>query len=134
MPILFVDDDDRRFKKFQSNMIGWVVERAKTAASAVSCLEGREYDGVFLDYDLDEEHLGYNGYGHDITAWIAAHPERFQKTLFVIHTLNREGRGRMFDDLTAKGLQVQIEPFVWDSVPSYLLTRMSEFQAGREKS
>ncbi len=110
-----MDDDDKRFKSFQLNMIGANVERAKVPNEAIDMLYAARYDAIFLDFDLDEEHTGVNGYGTDITKWIKdnAANEWLQSAIYLIHSLNKTGSLKMQAELAEAGLKGILVPFAW---------------------
>lgn len=117
--ILVCEDDDNRFRYFQRALIGSSLNRAKTPAEAIQHLKDLRYDVVFLDYDYDDDHSGRSGFGNNITKYILDNSSYFgdiAKTLFVVHSSNKEGRWLMSDDLIEAGQEfIMMRPMEWKS-------------------
>ena len=56
MRILLLEDSQERVKWFVKQLIGNVIDFAYTSDQANKFLLENEYDVIFLDHDLDEEH------------------------------------------------------------------------------
>ena len=110
----------RRARTFLANMVGTNVIGATNPKDAINSLSGPlPFDAIFLDYDMDEEHTGKNGFGTDVTDWITSNQEtadRFRETIFVIHSLNKHGSQLMYDSLNGWALSVIKEPFAWNTM------------------
>lgn len=122
--VLVCDDDDNRIKYFNRGLIGARVDRASTPNEAARFLlnnmqpAGDGYDAVFLDYDYDEEHTGKNGHGTDISTFILSRKIQFgcaeRKTVFIIHSCNKQGRVLMMNDIIESDLPfIMMEPLEW---------------------
>ena len=95
MRIFFLDDNHNRYKVFASNCIGHTIDYAQTAEQALRMLATNEYDIIFLDHDLNEEH--YTGdYSLAPTGFTVAKQMREFNHLHgakvVVHSLNSDGR------------------------------------------
>ena len=106
---------------FKQVLIGCDVDWAWTADKAIEYLEKNEYDAIFLDHDLCDEHYTYLFEGRELSPeilettgrkvanWLRDHPEKSPKARIVIHTLNEAGRNYMSSCL--KGRSVDTVPF-----------------------
>lgn len=95
MRIFFLDDDYGRYKVFCQNCIGHSLDYAQTADQALKMLAENEYDIIFLDHDLNEEHY-VGDYTKMPTGFTVAKQMRDFKhlhgTQVVVHSLNPAGR------------------------------------------
>lgn len=132
MRVLFVDDSKNRTRQFTMNMIGAVIDTAENPRIAIDLLSKNKYDVVFLDYDMDEEHTGVNGYGHDITEYICREPKAYSDTLFVVHSLNKDGGKRMVQELGNGKLPTHWEPGIWPYISPLIVTNLVKRYLGKQ--
>jgi CheY-like chemotaxis protein len=114
--ILIVEDDvvrlswfDQCFSRHQRD----VTDRVQTATQ---WLAQREYDLIFLDHDLTEEHYfevmaddGLTGYV--VAEWLAENPQQQSAARIIIHSLNYPGSDRMLAVLLRSGRDALHIPF-----------------------
>jgi CheY-like chemotaxis protein len=115
MRILFLDDDANRFDLFRQLTIGCVVDWAKTADEAIELLKANNYDGAFLDHDLDDG--AYVGKpkektGQDVARWIAGNAT-LPPSSIIIHSLNQAGAKAMKEILADANIPSALFPFAW---------------------
>lgn len=95
MRILFLDDMKTRRDAFKQNAIGFTVDFAKNAQEAITFLNKNEYDVIYLDHDLEEEHYKSNEDHHEDGRFVARKmremPQHHGKVV-IIHSLNEDGR------------------------------------------
>lgn len=118
MRILFVDDAESRCKAFLPRAIGHTVDIAMDEGTAIKRLTANAYDAVLLDHDLSEHQYGEDleiG-GTTIAKFIAKEARRFQRTRFIIHSLNDPGARRMERIIRDAGLTVTRQPFAWQHI------------------
>lgn len=101
MRILFLDDDRRRHELFRE----WAqakgqmnVTHAYTADGAAEYMAENDYNLVFLDHDLADEHYGSGlgerpGDGTGLARWMVDHWRSSGRV--VVHSWNPDGAGRM---------------------------------------
>ncbi len=114
--ILIVEDDARRRSWFDKQFADCDRDMTDDVSVAVQLLLGRDYELIFLDHDLAEEHYdqemaddGLTGYA--VAAWLAEHPERQPNAQIIIHSLNYPGSERMRQCLQAAGRNAEYVPF-----------------------
>ena len=114
--ILLVEDDATRCSWFDNHFAGCELDTTADVAIAVHWLGQREYDLIFLDHDLAEEHYalemaddGLTGY--TVAAWLAEHPECQPEVPIIIHSLNFAGSNRMRNCLRNAGRSADHVPF-----------------------
>lgn len=124
MRILFLDDDSSRRDLFYEMAKRRYPEAAiymvKKAEEAITALQGRTFDHIYLDHDLADFHYMMpaasirEGTGMDVVRHIVdQHREkgRFGKTLFVVHSWNPDGGRLMHEALQEEGLKVVRKEF-----------------------
>ena len=116
--ILILDDDQDRlvaFKRILSRQ-GDDLTMVSTATDAISMLKLYVYPIVFLDYDLDLQQsldIKETGTGMDVVDWIVKNKAQFQRTHFIVHSLNPVYGPLMYTTLKTAGLQALLKPGVW---------------------
>lgn len=117
--VLFLDDDEQRHMIAKKNLIGTDLTQVYTAKEAIDKLQSSSYDVVFLDHDLADHH--YQNYdssdeqtGQEVAKFIANHRNTHKNTVFVLHSLNPNGRAAMKNIL--KDCHVIEKPFAWQIV------------------
>jgi hypothetical protein len=106
MKILFLDDEEYRHVLFDRNSIGHQVKHVYNAEDCVNELLINEFDAVFLDHDLSLE--SQNTLPDEDEAldgrWVCRQLigdklllDRYINKRFILHSLNDEARGLMFD-------------------------------------
>jgi len=121
MNILFLDDSVYRYDTFMKYTEGHRVCWAKTASEALDLLEEMNFDQIWLDHDLSEEH--YSGVvdentGRRVVQYIIAATERFSNAAIILHSLNPVGAETMYIDLMASALlgrNIYLLPFAWQN-------------------
>lgn len=115
--MLFLDDLHDRFSQFSENWHGHDLTHVTNAADCIQRLQSEAFDLVMLDHDLSDEHYikqcTDETTGSYVAQYIAARPRRFQRTQFVVHSLNHAGRNRMVIALSSAGLRVHDVPWGW---------------------
>lgn len=113
MKILFIDDQQRRFREFRPNAFRHSISLEQTATDAILALNSSP-DVIFLDYDLSEdpEVLESPHYrdGEAIAHEIAS---RNFAGIVVIHSLNSEGSEKIRAVLDAAGIPCIARPWAW---------------------
>lgn len=116
MRILILEDDNERLKWFRSVTIGCVVDSTKDVETAKQWIDERDYDQIFLDHDLSDEHYavwqqGTDKYdattGYAVAKHIAENPSRSPKAKIVVHSMNPTGGKRMADKMAETRSDVQ---------------------------
>lgn len=98
MRILFLDDMKSRRDVFQQKAIGCVVDFAITAQEAIDLLKKNEYDVIYLDHDLEEEHYHVTKDDHEDGRFVARHLKDMTQhhgKIVVVHSLNPAGRANI---------------------------------------
>src|ERR1700682_5293871 len=114
--VLVVEDDDVRRSWFERQFAQYERDVTDQAAVAIQWLAQRDYDLIFLDHDLAEEHYlevmaddGLTGYV--VAAWLAENPDRQAQAEIIIHSLNYAGSDRMLEVLQSAGRKAEHVPF-----------------------
>ena len=114
--ILVVEDDARRRIWFEARFADCERYMTDQVAVAIQWLSEWDYDLIFLDHDLLEEHYceviaddGQTGYV--VAAWLANNPERQTQAQIIIHSLNYPGSDRMLEVLQSAGRRAEHVPF-----------------------
>lgn len=114
--ILIVEDDAARRSWFDRQFADCDRDVTDDVSVAVQLLLERDYELIFLDHDLAEEHYylemaddGLTGYA--VAAWLAEHPERQPDAQIIIHSLNYSGSERMRQCLQDAGRNAEYVPF-----------------------
>lgn len=116
MRILIVEDDERRRLWFEARFAGCQSDFTDQVAIAIQWLTERDYDLIFLDHDLREEHyyeaLADDGLtGYVVAHWLAHNPDRQPQAQIIIHSLNYPGADRMLETLENAGRVAEHVPF-----------------------
>ena len=114
--ILILEDDVRRLSWFAEYFSRHQRDVTDHAQTATEWLAQREYDLIFLDHDLTEEHYyeamaddGLTGYV--VAAWLAENPQQQKAARIIIHSLNYPGSDRMLAVLLRAGRHAAHIPF-----------------------
>ena len=114
--ILIVEDDEMRRSWFDLQFARFERDVTDQVAQAIQWLAQRDYDLIFLDHDLAEEHYfvtvaddGLTGYA--VAAWLAENPHQQTQALIIIHSLNYPGSDRMLEVLLNAGRRAEHVPF-----------------------
>lgn len=113
--VLMLDDDRSRLAAVRSRLPS--VTTCETAAGCIALLAGGGWTDVLLDHDLGGEVYvdpDLPNTGSAVARWLAANPDRFRDTRFVIHSFNPAGAANMTGLLAAAGLSVVRAPFNGD--------------------
>ena len=119
--VLVVEDMLSRIDWFKQHLIGCKVDFAHTVVDSLRLLRENDYDTIFLDHDLNDEHYTCLFEGKELTTelleqsgtevarWLGANPDKSSQARVILHSLNEEGRKRMASHL--KGRRVDDVPF-----------------------
>lgn len=119
--VLIVEDSIPRMTWFQESLIGCSVDWAHNVDLAIDLLDKIDYDVIFLDHDLLDEHYMYllenkeltpemlEQTGRAVARWLGERPEKSRKARVVIHSMNDAGSKSMASYL--KGRRVDCVPF-----------------------
>jgi hypothetical protein len=117
MRILFLDDMEERWHRFQQARLGQEIDWAETAEAAIRFLRENTYDLISLDHDLVFEHY-FNVCDHKdglcgmiVAEFIAAHPGCFDRSTIDVHTFNELAGQQMISKLRSAGLNAEYLPF-----------------------
>jgi len=98
MKIMFLDDMKSRRDVFQRNAIGHNVDFAITAQQAIDLLDRHEYDVIYLDHDLEDDHYNSNEDHHEDGRFVARALREMKKhhgKIVIVHSLNPDGRANI---------------------------------------
>ena len=115
MKILILEDDDNRIRKFKQNFIGCELFITHLPATANKWLHEEEFDFIFLDHDLADEHYLQDTVCSETTGlctaeYLGSNPNLCKKATVIVHSLNPNGSERM---MTALGQRVKHKiPFI----------------------
>lgn len=116
LSILIVEDDVRRLSWFEQCFSGHQRDVTDRVQTATEWLAQRDYDLIFLDHDLTEDHYfeamaddGLTGYV--VAAWLAENPQLQRAAQIIIHSLNYPGSDRMLAVLLRAGRDATHIPF-----------------------
>jgi len=114
--ILVVEDDDVRRSWFARQFARYERDVTDQVAIAIQWLTQRNYDLIFLDHDLTEEHyfemMADDGLtGFVVASWLAENPHQQTEAQIIIHSLNYPGSERMLDVLRRAGRKAEHVPF-----------------------
>ena len=110
MDILILEDNEERCMHFRKNLINHEVNITEFSKEAISLLEKKDYDILFLDHDLGGMQMvtSGEGTGYEVAEWLSKNQNRKPKRIY-IHSLNEPGRKNM-----KSVLPESIEaPFAW---------------------
>jgi hypothetical protein len=110
MKILFLDDDEFRWKKFKNENPNADATWVSSYNAAVTLLENTDtcYDLAYLDHDL----AFYERTGMDFVNYIVSKKKRIER--FICHSMNPIGRENMATKLYGNGYAVLNMPHAWD--------------------
>lgn len=123
--ILFLDDSMERQRAMATSaaevgcelQIPILVERALTAAAAISLLQSTSYDLVSLDHDLGDEvfvNSEREDTGAGVARWVRDHLGLIKpQGWWMIHSLNMAGVDVMRQTLADVGIESYTAPFIW---------------------
>lgn len=118
--ILILEDSSERNNWFGKKLIGNAVDFAYTASQANKFLQEKEYDVIFLDHDLAEEHYvamhavvdtELIGTGVDTAKFIVENSSS-PKAQIIVHSLNTVGSQNIFAILKDAGYNVERIPYL----------------------
>lgn len=116
MRILIVEDDETRCSWFREKLAGAELDVTCDVGQAKGWLAERDYQMIFLDHDLIEEHyfaieLDDEKTGYAVAAWLAANPDRQRDATILVHSLNYSGADRMLAVMRDGGREAEHVPF-----------------------
>ncbi|HEV7395832.1 MAG TPA: cyclic-phosphate processing receiver domain-containing protein [Pyrinomonadaceae bacterium] len=114
--VFILEDDEYRRSWFSQRFDGHELEMTADVLVAIEWLREREYDLIFLDHDLKDEHyyqeLADDGTtGYVVALWLAENPEFHAEVEIIIHSLNLPGSKRMRECLQNSGRKAEHMPF-----------------------
>lgn len=140
MRVLFLDDNESRYRAFKEVLIGskfTTVDWATDAIQAIKMLSNNpKYDLVCFDHDLDEEHYrawSHSGSeadygdiqtGYDVAVFLVTElEEEKHPTYTLVHSFNSDGAKRIASVLNEAGSQkyMYILPFNPDGIKRIIL-------------
>lgn len=116
MKILFLDDNEDRFRTFQSYYdetsvwTYWVT----TAAEAIAALQIKDFDLIMLDHDLGlETFVNSNRVdcGYEVVRWIINNKNSYRFPLIIVHSWNIVASNNMVSDLQKAKFNAEFIPF-----------------------
>jgi len=133
MNILILEDDQECIYWFAKNCFSHKITLAETASEAISALKCQEFDMIFLDHDLNNDHYAhyicsltndakwdeskYDGdSGFCVAKFLRENPQLSNGSQIIIHTMHPRAQKRMFEVLTStayelQGRNVKVIPF-----------------------
>lgn len=120
MKILVVEDMEVRNTWFRQHFIGTNIDFAYTVDQAKVFLDETEYDTIFLDHDLSDDHYAMIGRfdntelvgtGADAAKYIVK-KKSSPKAQIIVHSLNPSGSANIFAILNNAGYNVERIPFL----------------------
>jgi CheY-like chemotaxis protein len=116
MRILIVEDDETRCSWFREKLAAAELDVTCDVGQAKVWLAEHDYQMIFLDHDLIEEHyfateLDDEKTGYAVAVWLAANPERQRGATILVHSLNYSGAERMLAVLRDGGREAEHVPF-----------------------
>jgi len=119
--VLIVEDSLPRLSWFREFLEGCRVDYCWTVSEAIELLKENEYDNIFLDHDLCDEHYNclFNNEplseemleqtGTGVARWLEKNPANNKNAHIIIHSLNEAGQQRIKSHL--KYRRVDVLPF-----------------------
>ena len=109
MNILFLDDDEFRWKKFREENPNVNATWVSNYDSAVGLLKtiDTSFDIAYLDHDLDF----YEPTGMDFVKYLVKNKIKVDKV--ICHSMNPEGRANMVATLYSSGYNALNMPWAW---------------------
>ena len=118
MRILVVEDMPERIKVFRSFFVEHTLDVIATSDGAIKLLKENEYDAIYLDHDLDDDHYSVGigapaarGTGQEVATFLANNPDNNWDAYIIIHSLNPVGSVRMLETLQDGKRRVKRVPF-----------------------
>jgi CheY-like chemotaxis protein len=120
MKFLILEDDFERINWFLSRISPHRVMVCFTADEAIQKLKSEQFDVIFLDHDLCNDHYSYVGVpidvnfekfckdnldsttGMAVAQWLSENPNKSQNAQIVIHTMNAVAQKRMASKLQVR--------------------------------
>lgn len=117
MKVLILEDDNNRIVSFRHNLIGCELYITHLTNQAIQWLEEEEFDVIFLDHDLAEEHyltwqnpsIHHEDTGLVVAEYLGNNLECNKNAQIIIHSLNPYGRERMKQ--ACNRTNIEIVPF-----------------------
>jgi hypothetical protein len=113
MRIIFLDDADQRWYKFQAKVPAAV--RAETAAQCISLIkDSLIIDWLFLDHDLGGETYvssSREDCGMEVVRYLCKEPRTKSISKIVVHSHNSVAAAEMFNKLKDAGYNASLAPF-----------------------
>lgn len=136
MRIMFLDDMKSRRDVFRQNAIGHSVDFAITAQQAIDLLGRHEYDAIYLDHDLEDDHYQSNEDHHEDGRFVARALREMKQhhgKIVIVHSLNPDGRANIksiLDDLFDVWMPENVRmPELWKIEVSVLLGAIEKYNA-----
>ncbi len=120
--VLVLDDEPDRVDAYRYAFAGTVdLVHVPSAGAANHNLKMHSFDCVFLDHDLELSVLNWgildHGNGQDVVSFLKRMgPQRWNRTAFIIHSLNFRRGAIMFEDLFAAGFHVSRRAYAWHDI------------------
>lgn len=114
MNILIVEDNQNRIKQFKEKLIGCSVDFAWLSEAAINLITAKEYDYIFLDYDIHSECDLYLGSFELVWNYLNVGEMKYYPKL-VLHTLNDMQRQIWLPTLARRYFVID-KPFAWQKV------------------
>jgi len=108
--VLFLDDNEDRWRDFRARRIGWDLTYVRNHDEALTALDSQRWDEIWLDHDLSEmATLGIYGQQEKtgcqcVAEAIAALPKSLQPGAVFVHSLNPPGAKRIVATLQRAGI------------------------------
>jgi hypothetical protein len=113
MRIIFLDDADQRWYRFQAKVPKSI--RAETAAQCISLIKDSPViDWLFLDHDLGGEAYvssSREDCGMEVVRYLCQHPRAESISRIVVHSHNNGAASEMFNKLKDAGYSTRLLPF-----------------------
>jgi CheY-like chemotaxis protein len=136
---MFLDDMKSRRDVFQRNAIGHTVDFATTAQEAIAHLKKNEYDVIYLDHDLADDHYKENKDDHEDGRFVARHLNEMKQhhgKIVIVHSLNPDGRASIrsilaanFDVWLPENVRV---PELWKLEVNVLIGAINKYNQSKE--
>ncbi len=110
MLILIVEDNQNRIDFFSNFLKEHRLICTKYINEAFDILTTRDVPVIFLDYDLEENHLTSNNNGYELVKLIVSNCLQ-KNSIFYIHSMNPSGANAMLNLLKNNDYKVEWFPF-----------------------
>jgi CheY-like chemotaxis protein len=122
LKFLILEHDPERINWFANNVFQHRVMFCLDAEDAIKALQRDNYDVIFLDHDLCDEHYKYVGVpldanfekfcnenldattGYAVARWLSENPNKSSDAQIIIHTMNRVQSKRMAQLLQSRNV------------------------------